>query len=237
MLGECLGRSPQVRYFGEADAAAFVNFALRDDASIQRLIDDCRFPFIVLRALKDSHRVIQLLDLHPAGKAIWAYRHYADRINSAVRMFGDHPLRVLNEWVKGRPAWQAAGMTAETEEALRRFDFSAMRVQDGAALMWWLRNSLFFSLGLDANDRVRPWSYDRFVREPRPELQSLLQFLDVAPDDSMLAQVHSLSVRKESEPPLASEVRALCEDLQRRLDNALRERMRPAPHGQRAPPR
>jgi hypothetical protein len=214
-----------------------VNFALRDDASTKRLIEECWFPFVVLRTLKDTHRVTHLLDLHPASKAIWAYRHYTDRINSAVRMFGEHPLRVLSEWAKGRPAWQASGMPPETAEALRRFDFAALRVQDGAALMWWLRNSLFFSLGLEADDRVRPWSYDHFIREPRREFRSLLEFLDVSPDDSMLAQVHSRSLRKEAEPPLTVDVRALCEDLQQRLDNALRERNRPARTAQPVLPR
>lgn len=236
MLGECLGRSPEVRYLGEAHSAAFVNFTLRDNASVQRLILECRFPFVVFRALKDSHRVIQLLELHPAGKAIWAFRHYFDRINSAVKMFGDHPLRVLDEWVKGRPAWQMSGMSPEIEDVVRRFDFATMSAHDGAALMWWLRNSLFFSSKLDINDRVRLWSYDRFVSEPQPELVRLLEFLNISPDASMVALVNSRSIRKEAEPALATGVRDLCETLQQRLEHLVEQPSRPI-LGSEIPPR
>ena len=106
MLGECLGRSPQVENLGETDSRAFTAFYLRDDQTIEDVLENCPCEFMVLKPLKDSHRVEELLSLGMHGKAIWAYRHFADRINSAVERFGRHPLDVFGQFQRGEgKAW------------------------------------------------------------------------------------------------------------------------------------
>ncbi|MGH8252318.1 MAG: hypothetical protein ACREVI_16765 [Steroidobacteraceae bacterium] len=220
LLGTCLGKSPEFRYIGEANPAAFVNFSLRDDAVIQQLILDCKYRFLVLRPLKDSHRVLQLLALNPASKTIWAYRNYLDRVNSAVRMFKRHPLHVFSELAKGNRQWQTDGMTPETEEVVKSFNVDELSEHDGAALMWWLRNSLYFSLDLGTNIRVRLWSYDAFIREPQHELGSILDYLGARYHSFMHADVHAQSIRKDPAPVLRMDVRDLCENLYEQLESA-----------------
>jgi hypothetical protein len=218
MLGECLARSPEFSYLGEANPAAFVDFALRDDATIQKLLIDCKYRFLALRSLKDSHRVRELLALSPASRAIWAYRNYLDRINSAVRMFKGHPLEVFRELGKGNRQWQLWGATPEVDDVVKRFDVDELSEHDGAALMWWVRNSLYFNLELDTNARVRLWSYDAFIREPQRELRRILDFLGAQSHSYMVTGVHAHSIGKEPQPALKRDVRDLCESLYQRLE-------------------
>jgi hypothetical protein len=224
MLGECLGQSPEFESIGEANARAFVNFSIRDDRTIEHLIEDCPYRFIVFRALKDSHDVPRLLSRNPAAKAIWAYRHYLDRINSAVRMFGRHPLNQFAAFARGDPGvWQMRGISTPVEAVVRQFDFGDLSECDGAALMWWVRNSLYFSLGLETDPRVRPWSYDAFVRSPELELEELLKFLGGRFEAYMLSGVNACSLEKEAAPTLRADVRALCERLYAQLEDARRD--------------
>ena len=185
---------------GEAHPAAFDNFELRNNTTIQQLILHCRYRFLVLRPLKDSHRALQLLALNPAGKALWAYRNYLDRINSAVRMFKGHQLHVLSELSKGNRQWQVSAMTPDIEEVMKSFNVNALTDLDAAALIWWARNSLYFSLQLRANVRVRLWSYDAFVREPQHELGRILEFLDARYHSFMLAMFTRVRYTRSHRP-------------------------------------
>jgi hypothetical protein len=225
MLGECLGRSPECENLGESDDRAFVNFSLREPPVVEKLIAECPYKYLVFKPLKDSHRVHELLGLKATGKAIWAYRNYVDRINSAVRKFGRRPLEVFEAFRAGdHGRWQLQGISAKTSELLSRLDVDRLTESDGAALMWWLRNSLYFDQGLDREPRARLWSYDEFVVRPEPELRSLLEFLGAGYHDFMLRRVHARSLSKEPAPDLDPAVRDLCESLLGRLNAALSSR-------------
>lgn len=221
MLGEVLGRSPEIENLGESDPRAFDRYFIRDDETIRRMIRDCRCRFLVFKPLKDSERIRHLLSLNTAGKALWAYRFYMDRINSAVKEFGRHPLEVFDAFARGqRDAWQMRSIDPEVERVLRRFDVADLSPHEGAALMWWVRNSLYFTLDLGAESRVRLWSYDRFVNDPRAGLDSLLRYIGARNYPYMLSKVHADSFRKDTEPALRPEIRALCQALYERLEAA-----------------
>jgi len=218
MLGSCLGHSPQFENLGESDQRAFSSYSLRDIGTVRQLIRDCPYRYIVLKPLKDSHRVRELLDLEPAGKALWAFRSYLDRVNSAVRQFGRHPLSVFQAMMEGRTdAWQLQGMSSDVERVLRSVRVSELTAHDGAALMWWVRNSLFFSQSLAIESRVRLWSYDRFVKDPETELRIVLEFLGGQFSPYMLDGVHGHSIGKEEQPALRSDIASLCASLYERL--------------------
>lgn len=221
MLGQCLGRSPECENLGESDARAFVRFSLRELPVIDKLISDCPYRYLVFKPLKDSHRVRELLGMRNTARAIWAYRNYEDRINSAVRKFGRRPLEVIGAYQAGdHGRWQLQGISASTSELLMKLDVDRLSQSDGAALMWWLRNSLYFDQGLDREPRVRLWSYDAFVMRPEPELRSLLQFLGPEYHAFMLRRVHAHSLSKEPAPVIDADVRIMCEALLARLDAA-----------------
>ena len=199
MLGQCLGRSPAIENTGETDPRAFSDFFLRNDNTITRLIEKTPYRMVIFKPLKDSYRVEELLALNPRGKAIWAYRNYADRINSAVRQFGRHPLDVFLQFTEAHSvAWQLIGLSTENEKLLTDLDIEKLTESDGAALMWYIRNSLFFSQQLDKNENVMLWSYDRFVADPARDIEALATFLGTEYDPFMISSVHSRSIGKNS---------------------------------------
>jgi len=219
MLSMCLGASPDCENLGETDARAFDGNNLRPVREIELLIEQCRFRFLVLKPLKDSHRVRELLALKPGAKAVWAYRGYLDRINSAARKFGRHPLDVFAAFQAGdRTRWQLRGMSGETAALLASINLGELSACDGAALMWWVRNSLYYDQGLEQDARVRLWSYDRFVREPQAELRALLAHLGLDLDPRMLREIHARSVGKDPAPRINERILALCRSLHDRLE-------------------
>jgi hypothetical protein len=111
------------------------------------------------------------------------------------------------------------GASARTADIVKSIDLARLKEADGAALMWWVRNSLCFDLGLHRNARTMLWSYDRFVKSPEAGLKSLLAFIDANEDASMLKSVHRQSVGKEPAPRLDDFVQELCQSLYARLED------------------
>ena len=224
MLGECLGRSPEIENLGESDARAFTDYFLRDDDTVERLIRKAPYRMMIFKPLKDSHRVDDLLAIGSNAKAIWAYRNYWDRINSAVKHFGKHPLDVFARYNRGEgAAWQLSAISAEDARLLAQFDIDRLSEFDGAALMWYIRNSLFFNQRLEDNDRVFLWSYDEFVSDPATELKPLTHFLGTHYYPYMTRKVHSRSIGKDSRPQLNPRIEELCDSMLERLE-AVRKR-------------
>lgn len=220
MLGQCLGRSPAIENTGETDPRAFADFFLRSDATITALIDASPYQMMIFKPLMDSHRVAELLAINPRGKAIWAYRNYADRINSAVRRFGRHPLDVFSQFVtSGSVAWQLEGLSTDNQKLLHDLDVANLSESDGAALMWYIRNALFFSQQLEQNEQVMLWSYDRFVADPGRDIEALASFLGTAYDPFMISNVHSRSIGKNRPPALDPRIDELCTSMFARLES------------------
>src|SRR5205823_5162999 len=108
------------------------------------------------------------LDTPTDGRAIWAYRGVDGRVRSALAKFGDANLRVLTEIAsgRGRETWQAQRLSPESLELIGSFDWASMSAASAAALFWYVRNSLFFDLGLERRDDVLLSSYDALVSFP-----------------------------------------------------------------------
>jgi hypothetical protein len=222
MLDLCLGASPECENLGEIDRRAFQDYSLREISVIERLIAECPYRFLIFKPLKDSHRVRELLALRPDAKAVWAFRNFADRINSALhKRFKRRPLEILAAFRNGDwEHWQFQGMSPETAETLLRCDLDETSQSDAAALMWWVRNSLYFDQGLDRDPRVRLWSYDRFVRAPEPELRALLAHLGAEFHPHMLRGVHAQSIGKHPAPRINGRILELCDAMLERLEAA-----------------
>lgn len=217
MLLHCFQQSMRFEVLGEA-SRAMVNYRIRSDDFILDTVRGSRHRFVVLKPLTDSHRGRQFLDLIPGSYAIWAFRRVEDRVNSSVAKFGPHNLEVLRDLSQGKglERWQAAGLTDDDFEFIRRFDYEAMSPYAASAIFWYLRNSLFFHQGLEAETRVLPLAYESLASEPERMMRGVCRFIGAEFEPAMIRNVHARSIGR-SESRLPEDVQALCQPMYERL--------------------
>jgi hypothetical protein len=226
MLARGLDTAPEFEVHNENDGAAFDHFMLRPDEVIRSVVLRSGHRYVLFKPLSDSHRVDHLLDgieTPSHGRAIWAYRDVDGRVRSAVSKFGRNNLFVLRDIAAGRgeQMWQAQRLSEATFDVIRSFDYEAMTAETAAALLWWVRNGLYFEIGLDQRDDVRLASYQEFLADPKAAMSSLCDFLDLEYRKALVAHIEARAPR--SRPlEIDVQVRALCDQLQVKLDDALR---------------
>jgi len=225
-----LERLPEFEVHNENDRRAFHRFHLRQDAAVAAIVAASRHRFVLFKPLCDSHRVDQLLDGLGAGapgRAVWVYREVDGRARSAVAKFGDANRRVLAQIARGEAGdrWQAQRLSVASLELIARFDYHAMSPESAAALFWFVRNSLYFDLGLHARDDVFLSSYDSCVADPQGATKELCRFLGVRWDPALTEAIGPRSTPHQHRLEIDPEIRRYCDDLQSRLDAA---RTRPA---------
>ncbi len=170
MLLRGLGYAPEVEVHNENDRRAFERYKLRDGATVARVVARSRHSHVLFKPLCDSHRTDELLALPSATapQAVWAYRDVDGRVRSALAKFGDGNRQVLREFACGinTTRWHVQRISPESAQFVRSFDYDAMTAESGAALMWLIRNQLFFDLGLDGRADVHLVSYNDFLADP-----------------------------------------------------------------------
>jgi hypothetical protein len=228
MLVRGLERAPEFEVHNENDRETFHRFRLLPDPVIRSVVMRSPHEYVLFKPLCDSHRTAELLDgigtPHP-GKAIWAYRGVDGRVRSALAKFGDSNLRALARISAGYGAasWQAQGLSEASLELIRSFDYRAITPASAAALFWFVRNSLFFELGLSDRPDVILMSYDAMLMRPEPTMRALCRFLGLPFDP---AYVRHVEVRSRPGAPMDAidpEIRGRCADLQGRLDAVARD--------------
>jgi hypothetical protein len=225
MLARGLERAPEVEVHNENDRKAFARFRLRSEPVIRAIVEESRHALVLFKPLCDSHRIPELLDeleTPSPGRAIWAYRAFEGRVRSSVAKFGDANLRALRRISEGTGAglWQAGGLSERNLELIRSFDYDRMSPESASALFWFVRNSLYFDLGLDRRSDVVLASYEAMISEPERTMRSLCAFLGLSYRSDLIAGI-------EPRHPGASDVdvdpviRARCVGLQASLDDAM----------------
>jgi hypothetical protein len=141
-----------------------------------------------------------------------------------VSKFGRNNLLVLGDIAAGRQPgmWQAQGLSDGTLEQLRSFDYATMSPETAAALFWWTRNGLYFELGLDRRDDILLTSYQHVLASPSSAMQSICQFLGFPFRPELIEHIAPRAPSGQRQLEIDPRVRALCDQLQNRLDEALR---------------
>jgi len=222
MVVRSLEGSPEFEVHNENDQLAFDRFLLRPDPVIRSLVGASPHRYVLFKPLCDSHRVDRLLDglgTASPGRAIWVFRSVDGRTRSALAKFGSHSLHVLREIAEGRGEglWQAQRISEGSLALIRDRDYGTTSPQTAAALLWYVRNLIYFEADLDSRDDVMLVSYDAFVRAPAAHLRAMRAFLG---SESTELPRGPISPRGgPSAPPLDLDpaVRELCDSLERRL--------------------
>jgi len=227
MIVRGLERAPQFEVYNENHRAAFWRFRLRPDPVIRRLVDDSRHPYVLFKPLCDAHRTPELLEglgTRRPGRALWVYRSVDGRTRSAVAKFGDVNLRALRKITAGdRDAWQAQRLSPESLDLIASFDWTRMSATSAAALFWYVRNRLYFELGLDRRSDVLLVSYDAMLRDPAAEARRICAFLEFPYHPRLIAHVAPRAPATPGPLDIDPRVRARCEELAARLHTAHRQ--------------
>lgn len=228
MLVRALGSLPEIEVRSENDRRVFRRYQLRPAAEVRALITASRHRYVVLKPLCDSHRAGELLDelaVRAAGRAIWMYRGYEGRAQSSLAKFGDSNLAVLRELGgTGPPRWQLQRLSPESLEVIAGFDLASMSPASGAVLWWYVRNQLYFELGLHQRDDVTLISYDALVADPPSAMRPLCAFLDITYGPRLVKGLARRPPAGRGTLELDPRLRGYCDELQERLDAAAREK-------------
>jgi hypothetical protein len=229
MLVEAFERTPEAEIYNESRSSkAFFRFALRSDEVIASLVESSRHRCIVFKPLCDSHRVVHLMEglgTPSRGRSIWIYREVEARVRSVLAHWPEGTRQVIRDIAEGRDVWEAGGLSQERLEFVRSIDHTRLTRPSEAALLWYLRNELFFDLGLDERDDVALVSYERFVTDPQRFMKLLVGLAGVSFRPSMVESVGRRPPPVSGTIEIDPAIRELCDDLQRRLDAEFERRL------------
>jgi hypothetical protein len=222
MLMNIFHLHPETDVFDEArESKAFFDFRIRSVDIVRQVIADSHFRFPCFKIIADSHILPAIMRGLPDAKVIWMYREYSANAASRLKKF-PHATAAIRAVCEGRlgGGWFAEGVSTAIRRSLQGLDRSGFSDFDYACLVWWVRNQIFFDLGLATDPRVRLLRYETLVVDPRSTMNDLFRWLDMPSSGQSMRFVHAQSLFKRDLPSLDPQVETLCSGLQQRLDEA-----------------
>jgi len=214
LLMDVLDASAATQVFHETDPRAFERYEMRNPAVIRQLALASPAPVFVIKALCELDQLPHLMATFRPAKTLWVVRDWRDSVNSAIRSFGNF----VPQWQRlahgDTSDWRGRGMSPATRELLMALYRPDASEAEGAAIMWFYRNALFFEHQLAADPRVRVVFYEALVQNPMREVAAVYDFLELPGFNAAIAgRIHARSVRHRSPPDISPAVTALCDEL------------------------
>lgn len=211
-----LGRDPAYQISAEGSLARL--------APIDKLTElvRCRqAPVVAFHSLADSQQIDRILDAIPEARAIWIYRHYADVAASAVHLWGQHQLDLIERFRLRQfdlLKWRGENISPEVLSALDGCHRSDLTPAEGGALLWFTRNQFLFHLKLANSPRVLLVRYEDLVTRPGDFFPEVFRFVDIPFESRFVDHIFATSVRKAKTGNYSPQVKTLCDELLNRLD-------------------
>lgn len=235
MLQKIMAKNTNFKVYEEGNPLAMDNYRFKDRTSIKKLIQRNPEQYINFKPLNDSQYADQFLDTWPSAKAIWMYRHYSDTVNSAVHKWGDAQKKIVL-WIKGRKKHlsseddNGAGcsiymerMAQDTFKTIKNLAYDNMSDKNGAALLWYLRSSIFFDLSLQNDKRIILMKYEDLVKDPEYHVKQVFDFIGCPIHDKYWEDIFTSSIKKNPSPQLDKEIETACQDMLQKLDNLYKQ--------------
>jgi hypothetical protein len=180
-----------------------------------------RAPLVVLKPIVESHRTPELLSGIEGSKALWVYRDYRDVAASNVRRFkegtADRDLRAIVSMDKCN--WRSEYVPDDVRETVCRLHAEGLSAHDAAVLFWYVRNRLYFDLGLDSHPSVMLCKYEALASSPDQVMRTIYSELGRKyPGPHITRDTHARSIRKGSRISLNREVEDIADSMLDRLD-------------------
>lgn len=209
-------------YF-EHDEEAFDDFVLRGKQVILDLVARSRARVVIFKPIADSAQAKEMLDWRPKTTGVWIYRRYQDVVNSALALWSEHN-KYLHYMLHEPEAagWRVRNVPAESLDLIRQYYDRGISEASARALIWYVRNNLYFQQNLQDDGRILLLNYERVVEQPDSEFSRIAYHFGCNYHDGITKRVHRKSVRKQTPPELETDVASLCESLYRKLESARR---------------
>jgi Sulfotransferase domain len=227
MLLSVLGKSAECQVYHEGkNSPAYDYCRLRSNETVKSLIQNSYKPIVVFKPVLDSQHTDRLLDLYPNAKAVWMYRDYRDVVNSAVKKWQGDQKDIMYGIAAGiqrdpKHHQHAIGdrMSDETINLVKKLCNPDMSPEDGAALLWYVRNLIYFDLGLDKDPRVLLVRYEDLVTKPQKYFSRIFDFVGCDFDQKYVGNIFDTSVKKNVVPAITAGVELHCREMAQRLDH------------------
>jgi hypothetical protein len=223
MIFNVLASCPECQVHWGHQKQAFRNSRIRSGETIRRLIRKAYKRVVVFKAHNDIQRTPELLGLHKNARAVWVYRNFDDVVNSAVQRWNTAHRDIVRGIALGvalNPGHDAMreGMDADDVETLKQMCRQEISPEEGAALLWYFRNLLYFKLKLQHDPRTLLVKYEDLVIDPRYHFRRILEHCSCEFGPERIDGIFSSSVGKTKAPILRADIRALCEGMLGRLN-------------------
>ena len=214
-----MDHAPEVMTYSEGAAPFFDRVLLRPLDEVASLAARSVFPVVALKPICETHRVNELLDHFPRSRAVWIFRNYEDAVHSASVKWtsGREAVRRLAGADPRAAGWRSGGLSDQKLMLVRKLYRADMSLHDANALMWYLRNALFFDLQADKRRDILLIRYEDLVSSPHEEFERLFGFIDVAVPSGALSAIRSSSGGSRASLQISAEIRDLCDAVHHRL--------------------
>ena len=211
---QALDLAPEIATYSEGSEPYFRGVMLVPLDRIEMLVRRSPSPIVALKPICETHRTIELLDHFPHARAIWIFRNYRDAVNSASIKWksGREALRRL---IARDPSagWRAGGMTDEKRDLVARLYRADMSLHEANAIMWYLRNRLYFDTGASERPDVLLVRYEDLVAAPEREFARMFDHVGTPLPRASAAAVKPSSARSQAFPEISRDVRRLCDEV------------------------
>lgn len=214
MLMDILSRCADAECYNETDEEAFRDYRIRDSAQIKKLIARSYAKVVCFKPTADSQIALDILNTYEHSKAIWIYRRYQDAVNSALKIWTQHNEYLHKVLYESESAgWRSENISNKMASMIEHYYTIGMSERSARALIWYVRNSMFFLQRLDRDKRVMLANYERIVRDPAGEFAKITNFLGITQCNKAATKVFSTSVDKEPFGSIDPEISQHCENL------------------------
>ncbi len=219
MLMDVFDRHPDAESLYEYNPKAFENLRLKPASDIERVIKRSAAQALAFKPICDSQHAARILGEFESSAGLWIYRRLEDVVNSSIEQFNDHRSylqAILEDRI--RADWRAENITPENLALIAEVYRRGSSDINCRALIWYLRNSLYFQQSLESHQRVRLVRYEDVVTKPASAVVEVLKFVGLRDCSSAYSHIHARSIAKRPAPAIDSDIAERCRALAARLD-------------------
>jgi len=209
--------------YGEDNNSAYKNMRIRSDDTVKRLIHKSRKKIILFELVNDLQYMDRFLLLCPNAKGIWLYRDFHGVVDAAVEHMGETHKKIILGITNG--SYESRGvndmkerMYPETLKLLKDICNKNMSCEDGAAVIWYLRNLWYFDLNFHKNDSVMLVNSDDLFASPGQHIKRIFDFLSCPIKREFVNNNETRFLKRVKRPVLDAKIEHICQRMMDRLN-------------------